>query len=256
MEPIGMEVQDGIALLRLQHGKASAMDAALCRALVRRMDDCASPDVRAVVLAGTGTIFSAGVDLLQLTDGGEAYASEFVPLLVSSILALFTLDKPLVAAVNGHAVAGGCIMACAADLRLMAEGTGRIGVPELLVGVPFPTAALEIVRFTLPPQHLQPVIYGGQTFLPQEAQRLGLIDELVAPEYLEESAIAEAHRLALIDAHVFAVTKRQLRAATLRRIAHGTEAFDTVVFEIWRQPETRERVRAYVERTFRRPQGG
>jgi enoyl-CoA hydratase len=256
MEPIGMEVQDGIAVLRLQHGKASAMDVELCRALVRRMDDCAAQDVRAVILTGTGAIFSAGVDLIQLTDGGDAYASEFVPLLVASIRALFSLEKPLVAAVNGHAVAGGCIMACAADLRLMAEGTGRIGVPELLVGVPFPTAALEILRFTLPPQHVQPVIFGGQTYLPEEAQRLGLIDELVVPEYLEESAIAEAHRLALIDPHVFAVTKRQLRAATLHHIALGAQAFDTVVFDIWRQPETRERVRTYIERTFRRRQGG
>ena len=252
MEPIGMEVQDGIATLRLQHCKASALDTDLCRAILRRLDDCAAPEVNAIVITGTGTIFSAGVDLRKLSEGDDAYATEFVPLLVQSVLALYRLEKPVVAAVNGHAIAGGCIIACSADVRLMADGSGRIGVPELRVGVAFPSAALEIVRATLPPQHVQPVIYGGQTYPPAEARALGLIDEIVAPEYLEESAVAEAHQLATIDAHVFAVTKRQLRAPTLRRIARSSDDFDPIVAEIWRQPATRERIRAYIERTFRR----
>jgi enoyl-CoA hydratase len=252
MEPIGMEVQDGIALLRLQHGKASALDVELCRALLRRLDECAAPDVRAVVIAGTGTIFSAGVDLLRLTESDEAYAAEFVPLMIRSLESLFAFDKPVVAAVNGHAIAGGCIIACAADRRLMAEGTGRIGVPELRVGVPFPTAALEIVRSSLPPQHARSVIYAGQTYPPEEAQRLGLIDELVAPEYLEESAVAEAHELAAVHPQVFAVTKRQLRAPVLERMARGEQEFDPMVLEVWKQDETRQRVKDYIGKTFRR----
>ena len=134
----------------------------------------------------------------------------------------------------------------------MAEGDGRIGVPELRVGVAFPTAALEIVRSTLPPQHVQAVIYGGQTYPPEEARRLGLIDELVAPEYLEESAIAEAHELAGVAPDVFAVTKRQLRAPTVERIAHGEEAFDPIVQEIWQQESTRTRVSEYVQKTLRK----
>ena len=87
----------------------------------------------------------------------------------------------MVAAVNGHAIAGGCVIARAADARLMAEGAGRIGVPELLVGVPFPAAALEVVRFAVPREKVQSLIYTGRTLSAEEALGAGLVDEVVAP---------------------------------------------------------------------------
>src|SRR5262249_18597291 len=135
---------DGVLTLRLAHGKASAMDAELLDALLRELDGIAE-DVRAVVLTGTASIFSAGVDLFRLTRDGADYVRRFIPLLCRCLRALFAFPRPVVAAANGHAIAGGCILVLAADYRLMADGVGRIGVPELLVGVPFPAAALEIV---------------------------------------------------------------------------------------------------------------
>ena len=86
----------------------------------------------------------------------------------------------------------GCILACMADRRLMVQERGRIGVPELLVGVPFPTTPLEVMRFVLPPQHLQEVIYGGRTYDPEEALARGLVDRLVPEQDLLARALEEA----------------------------------------------------------------
>src|SRR5262245_53462848 len=129
-------LHEGILTLRLAHRKASALDIELLDALLRELDG-AVEDVRAIILTGTGSIFSAGVDLFRLTQEGADYVRRFLPLLSRAVRALFAFPKPVVAAVNGHAIAGGCIMVLAADARLMAEGRGRIGIPELLVGVPF-----------------------------------------------------------------------------------------------------------------------
>src|SRR5262245_17682571 len=144
---------EGILTLRLAHGKASALDVELLDALLHELDGVAE-DVHALILTGTGSIFSAGVDLFRLTEEGADYVRRFLPLLSRFLRTLFSFPRPVVAAVNGHAIAGGCVIALACDARLMAEGDATIGLPELLVGVPFPTAAREIVRFAVPGEQL------------------------------------------------------------------------------------------------------
>ena len=240
---------DGILTLRLAHGKAGALDVELLDALLRELDGAAE-DVRAVILTGTGTIFSAGVDLFRLTRDGADYVRRFLPLLSRFLRALFAFPKPVVAAANGHAIAGGCILVLAADARLMAEGAGTIGVPELLVGVPFPTVALEIVRFAVPPAGLQSLVYTGRTLPAREALAAGLIDEVVTPADLPTRAQELARRLALIPPPAFRQTKQALRAAALGRIDQAGEWQDQAALETWSAPETLAHVREYLRRTL------
>jgi enoyl-CoA hydratase len=135
---IDSKIVDGVAVLTMAHGKANALDIEFCDALAARFDDLHKADAKAVVLTGKAKIFSAGVDLKRLSAGGADYIRRFLPALHRLYEAVFFHPKPVVAAVNGHAIAGGCVLACCADRRLMARDAGRIGVTEILVGVPFP----------------------------------------------------------------------------------------------------------------------
>jgi enoyl-CoA hydratase len=240
---------EGVLTLRLAHGKASALDVELLDALLRELDGV-TEDVRALVVTGTGSIFSAGVDLVRLTREGADYVRHFLPLLSRVMRKLFAFPRPVVAAVNGHAIAGGCVMALAADARLMAEGTGRIGVPELLVGVPFPNAALEIVRLAVPHHKVQSLIYTGRTLSVQEALGAGLVDEVVAPGALLTRAQELAQQLALIPPSVYSLTKQALRAEALERIEQAGEVLDQAVLEVWSAPQTHAHIREYVRRTL------
>src|SRR5262245_59081980 len=114
---IARSQHDGILTLRLAHGKASALDIELLDAMLRELDGAAD-DVRALVLTGTGSIFCAGVDLFRLTREGADYVRRFLPLLSRFLRTLFAFPRPVVAAVNGHAIAGGCIIVLASDARL------------------------------------------------------------------------------------------------------------------------------------------
>ena len=140
-----------VALVHMAHGKANAMSIEFCRALTKRLEELDKSAARAVVITGRGRIFSAGVDLLCLLEGGAPYVREFLPALNGMFAALFSCPKPVVAAINGHAIAGGCVLACACDKRLMGHEVGTIGVTELLVGFPFPALAMEIMRSVTPP---------------------------------------------------------------------------------------------------------
>ena len=241
-----------VAILTMTHGKANLLDLEFCDALVGAFADCARSASRAAIITARGSIFSGGVDLRRLLDGGRSYVDTFLPALARAFEAVFTFPKPLVAGVTGHAIAGGCILACAADRRLMARGAGRIGVPELLVGVPFPTVALEIMRHAVPARHVTRLIYDGETLTADAAAERGVVDTAVAAEDLLEHAVATAEALAALPPAAFAITKQQLREPALARIREGRERFDAAIDRAWAAPETLDAIRRHVERTLKK----
>jgi len=246
------EERDDIVLLRLAHGKANAMDLELMEGLEAQLDELATSTARAVVLTGIGSIFSAGVDLFRVVNGDDEYTSKFLPRLGSAIRKLFEFPKPVVGAANGHAIAGGCILIAACDYRLMSAGKGRIGVPELHVGVPFPAFAIEVVRFVVPRQHFQEVVYTGKTYAPDQALVKGLVDEVVEPSALEIRAYEVARQLGSIPYESFRITKRQLRVSALSHAERLGSWSDAETLAVWSSAETRERIKAYLERTVGR----
>ena len=137
---------------------------------------------------------------MRLSAGGADYVRQFLPGLHKFFEAVFFHPKPVVAAVNGHAIAGGCVLACCADRRIMARGDGRIGVTELLVGVPFPVLAFEIMRLAVPARYLPEVTLSGATYEPDAALERGFIDEIAEPAELLEDAYAVAQELAALVA--------------------------------------------------------
>jgi enoyl-CoA hydratase len=249
---IELTERGGIAIVKLAHGKANALDIELCEAIARQFAALRDGPTRAVVVTGQGRMFSAGVDLLRLGEGGSPYVRRFLPALHALYETVFFFPKPVVAAVNGHAIAGGCVLQCCADRRIAARDCGRIGVTELLVGVPFPPMAYEVMRFATPPAFFAETLLSGATYPPEVALARRMIDEMVEPGELLDRAIAAAETLAALSPKAFAQTKQQLRqgAADAMKL-HGprTEAAST---EVWTAPETLAHIRDYVARTFKK----
>lgn len=240
--------RDGIALLRMEHGKANAVDSELFDALGAHLTALERDPVDAVVLTGSGSIFSAGVNLFRVLEGGPAYLQDFLPTLSGVLRQLFLAPFPIVAAINGHALAGGCIVAAATDHRVMTDEPGaKVGVTELLVGVPFPAFPLEVLRALLAPHHAQELVLTGQPLAAEEALRRGLVDQVVPAAEVLGRARAMARRLGDVPRRAFAITKRQLRQPVLDRIA-ALQAIDAEVEEAWAAPETHATIRAFLEK--------
>jgi enoyl-CoA hydratase/carnithine racemase len=237
-----------IAVLRMGQGRANALDPELLGALGAALAQAA--EARAVVLTGAGAMFSAGVDLKRLAASGPDYPGALIPALVDCFARLFYHPRPVVAAVNGHAIAGGCVLACAADRRIAARGVARLGVTELRVGVPFPAIALEIMRAVVPPRHLAEMVYGGGTVSVDEALDRGLLDSVVEPASLLDAALAEAEALATIPAESFALTKAQLRQPTRDFLAVHAARIDREALACWSAPAAQDAIRRYVAKTL------
>ena len=233
---IDSKIVDGVAVLTMAHGKANALDIEFCDALAAGFDVLRKTDAKAVVLTGSA--------------GGADYIRRFLPALHRLYEAVFFHPKPVVSAVNGHAIAGGCVLACCADRRLMARDAGRIGVPEILVGVPFPALAFEVVRFAVPPRYLPEFTLSGATYATDEALRRGWVDEVTEPGKLIDDAIVVAQQLSQLSPAAFAQTKSQVRQLVTESLKKSGEATDKVVTDIWAAPSTLGYIRDYVARTL------
>ena len=249
---IDVKMEAGVAVMTLSHGKANALDIELCGAIAARYTELRNSRAKAVVITGHGRIFSAGVDLVRLSKEGVDYIRAFLPALHKLYDAVFFHPQPVIAAVNGHAVAGGAVLASCADRRIMARDSGRIGVTELQVGVPFPALAFEIVRFALPPRYLAEFTLGASTYATDAALQRGWVDEVVEPADLMTRAMEVAQAYAALSPPAFAQTKSQIRALVAERLARSGDATDKAVTELWCAPEALTRVRDYVAKTLKK----
>lgn len=237
---IETEQHDNVVVLRLARGRVNALDLDLCIAIRSALADHA--DAGAVVITGAGSCFSAGVDLKQLVDGGPGYVDEFLPALNAAFLAVFEYPRPIVAAVNGHAIAGGCVIAAGCDHRFMSGG--RIGLTELAVGVPFPLVALEIMRYVAGPLTGE-LVLGGGLLEPADAAVKGLV-EAVGPDELLDRAIGHARELARVPVATYRLTKEQLHRPVHAAIDAARAEDDRRVEEIWRSGDSLAGIRAYM----------
>jgi enoyl-CoA hydratase len=234
-----VELADGVTIVRIDHPPVNAFDLGLVDDAIATVRGIQGP----IVLTGVGTCFSAGVDLRAIMDGGADYNDRFLAAISDAFLAVFDHAAPVVAAINGHAIAGGCVLAMAADVRLMSAG--RIGLSEVAVGVPFPVAALEICRYVMGPSVTRAVLQADNIDVQSAAER-GWIDEVVAPDDLVARAVGIARALGQRSPTAYAAMKEQLHRHARAAIDAGAE-LDAKVRASWLSEETRARISTFLD---------
>ncbi len=238
---------DSIAVVKMNHGKVNAMDIEFCEGLSHQLDALVAEDCRAVVLTSATQVFSAGVDLLRLLDEDPGYIDPFLQALTDCFRKLFEFPKPIVAAINGHAVAGGCVLTAACDYRVIAKCL-KIGVPELRVGVPFPPIALEIIRFVATQPSFQAMVNGGATYRDEQAVAVGLADSVCESSAISACALESAEQLLAIPPEVFRITKQQVRMPALTKAKQAEGELGDQILAIWNSPVMRRTIQDYVQR--------
>jgi enoyl-CoA hydratase len=242
---IRQERQGALAVLRIDKARGNAIDEALVEDLRRACAELEPDDgVRGVLLASANPkLFCPGLDLVGLIDFDRPHLERFMRSFSRMLTALYGLRQPMVAAVSGHAVAGGCILALTADWRVLRRGGVNIGLNEVKVGVPLPLSVSALLRASVPPGALSRVALLGRNFADEEALAAGLADELAPAEGFEEACLARLQEFAEKDPYSLAVTKRYLRAGALREMQAEDPAAVAEWLDGWFSPGTQERIR-------------
>jgi enoyl-CoA hydratase len=219
-----LERQDDLAIIQIHTGKANAIGPEWLTSLHQLLDQLG--DARALLVTGYEGFFSAGLDLPSLLPLDRPAIHAFIDRFNATMLRLFEVPIPVVAAVNGHAVAGGCVLAMQADWRIMTDRACKIGLNEVPLGIGLPTVVVETLRCQVSPATLVPVALEGRLVGPEEALRLGLVHEVVPAAQLLTRALARARELAALPPSATRQVKTSIRRA-VSELVRSHQAEDT-----------------------------
>ena len=236
---IRVESTDGIALVRFERPPANAIElesATLLEATLARLE--AEDGTRAVVLTGHSEFFSAGLDLKVVPTYGPDQQRAMVMAINRLVGRLYGLGVPAVAAVNGHAIAGGLVVVLACDFRVGRRGAYRLGLTETRAAVPYPVAAMTVVTTELAPAVARRAVLLARNGTPETALADGILDELQNGDAVLSRAVDVARELAALPRSAYASIKRQLRATALHRIDNVLATGADPLLEGWLGTET------------------
>jgi enoyl-CoA hydratase len=245
MSLVRVERRDGIAVVWLDRPPANAFSPELVgrlRAVLRETSGATA----LVLTSANPKIFSAGWDLPLISALDRAGMKAFLEDYCDLVREIFLCPAPLVAALPGHAIAGGLIVAAAADERYASEGPGRFGLSEVALGVPLPACVLELFRYLLGSRAMERLTASAENMPAGPALAMGLLDRVVAAADLLDSALERARQLARGSALAYAEVKRRARAEAVARFDASRK--DDPFLDFWFGSDSRERIAALMEK--------
>jgi len=245
MSLVRTELRDEIAILTLDRPKANAFSPELVAELSAAL--AAQSKARAVVLASAlPGMFSAGWDLPLLVDRDRAGMEEFVGAYSDLVRQIFVFGPPVVAALSGHAIAGGLIAVMGADERLGAEGRGKLGLSEVILGVSVPACLMEPFRHVVGARHMERLAATGENVTMEQALAIGLVDAVVPAGELLDRALERARFLAGLSGAAYAAIKLRSRAAAIARFDQARD--HDPFLDFWFSEDARFRLKDMVAR--------
>ncbi|HUR62636.1 MAG TPA: enoyl-CoA hydratase/isomerase family protein [Candidatus Thermoplasmatota archaeon] len=248
-DPLVLERQEGrVRLLTLNRPAArNALDASTRAQLIHCLKEAdADASVGAIVLTGAGTSFAAGADLRELLSRSSDEQAHFLqPPHIYSVIE--GLRKPVVAALNGHALGAGLELATACDLRVCSD-RAKLGQPEIALAlIPGGGGTQRLVRLVGPGPAAR-LVLTGDPIDAAEALRLGLVDQLAPPEKVVETALGIAAQVAAREPAAVAAAKEALRAARELPYRDGLAREVELFVRLHARPEAKDRIAAFLEK--------
>lgn len=239
MHFVKVEIGGGIATIALNRGKVNAINQTVVDELKQCLEtlaiDC---DLKAVVLTGRGKFFSFGFDVTEFLSYSKAEFTSYLNAFTNLYTYLFTYPKPVVAALNGHTIAGGCMLALACDYRLMVSGKSKISLNEITFGASVFAGSTEMLRFWIGSAKATDVLFSGAMYSAEEAMELGLVQAISNEDQLIDRARRIAADMASKPAPAFAGIKSLLRKPVADEMMRREGASIDAFVDIWYTEET------------------
>jgi Delta3-Delta2-enoyl-CoA isomerase len=236
-------VEGAIATVTLSRGSVNALNLAAVEQLHRLLTEIEDDGgIRTIVLTAHGPFFSFGFDVPEFITVGREEFSDYLVRFTDLYRYLFTYPKPVIAALNGHTIAGACMIALACDWRVMVTGKARISLNEITFGSSVFAGATEMLRFAAGSRNAALILNSGALLPAAEAADLGLVDQAVDPELFGEAVAGAASTHAAKDQAAFASIKHLLRGPVAEEFARRERASIARFVDIWYSPSTRRQL--------------
>lgn len=239
MEFIQTGIRDKVATITLNRGKVNPINEKMTEELRAAFGEYAEdPQVKTIILNAANTFFSFGLDIPEFVTYSKPEFIRFVTKFADLYTYIFAVPKPVIAALHGHTIAGGCMLASACDCRIMVSGKPRISLNEITFGSSLFPGSVVMLRYCVGTRNAEIMSITGQMFSAEEAKAMGLVDQIVSPETIQDSAFNLASMFAGLDGKAFASIKRQLRMDTHKEMMDKDHRYRDEMVDIWYSPET------------------
>jgi len=240
MNTINVTIKDRLALITLNRNKSNALNREMITELNDMLHNIANDaNIGGAIITGREHFFSAGLDLIELYSYNEEEIRSFWLLFLEFSANITAFKKPLVAAINGHAPAGGCVIALACDGRVMAEGKYIIGLNEVPVGIIVPDSIFKLYSFWLGNAHACRSLLEGKLFSPEEALAIGLVDELVNPDSIMTAAERRIRKYMAFEPNTWQQSKLNIRKELIAGMSSDQSQTLEMMITQWWSPATR-----------------
>lgn len=246
-DPVRLEVADGVAVIRLDRPKMNALDADLQRRIGAAALECAErDDVAAVVLTGGPRVFAAGADIKEMVELGYADMARHSGVLQAAFTAVARIPKPVVAAVNGYALGGGCELALCADIRVAADDA-VLGQPEIKLGIIPGAGGTQRLARLVGPSRAKDLVFTGRFVRADEALAIGLVDRLVPADQVYAEALAWARQFSRAAAYALRAAKQSIDSGAEVDLATGLEIERTQFAALFATEDREIGMRSFME---------
>jgi Delta3-Delta2-enoyl-CoA isomerase len=234
--------------VRMSRPPVNALSTELLGALREAIERAPAEGARAVVVSGGPGMFTAGLDIPLLIGLDREGIAKLWRELYGTMRALACSPIPVVAAITGHAPAGGTVIAVYCDWRVAARGDFKMGLSEVQVGIPLPPMIFKALRRQVGAREAERMAVGGLVLSPEQAMSAGLVDEVVAVEEVVERAVVWCRGLLALPSDAMLATRRLARADLAELFEGGSEEELRAVVDNWWSPETQNVLKALVKR--------
>lgn len=234
--------------LRLNRPPVNALTAELLTSLREAIENAPGDDVRALVLSGSPGRFSGGLDVPLLLGLDRPAMALLWRELYSLLRAIACSPIPIVAAMTGHAPPGGTVLALFCDWRIMAQEDYKLGLNEVQVGIPLPPVLMKALRRQIGSRQAERLGVSGVLISPQEAFRVGLVDDLAPMAQVIERALEWCQRITALPPEAMLPTRKEARSDLVKLFEGDLEPEIQQVIQNWWKPSTQETLRAVVAR--------
>lgn len=219
MTKINYEIDNGIAVIKIDDGKANVMDSVFFEEFGESLDRVETDNAKVLIFAGRPGFFSGGLDLKLMSTLQPKDLSIFYETFALTILRVFSLPIPTIAACTGHAIAGGAMLCFACDLRFIIDGNYKIQMNEVLIGVPLPSFMLLIGGSAIPQQWQNEALLHGRAYNPEEIVSRNIFDDVVEEgDDVVAYAKSEAEKLFALKLPAYAMTKKRMRSSRIEEV--------------------------------------
>jgi enoyl-CoA hydratase/carnithine racemase len=233
-----------IATVTLSRGKVNALNEPMVEEITKSFEDLAiDNEVRSIIFTGSGKFFSFGFDVPEFLSYPKNDFIKYLEKFTNLYTYVFHFPKPIVAALNGHTIAGGCMLATACDYRLMVTGKAKISLNEITFGSPVLAGSVEMLRYCVGSRNAQSILYSGAMYSAEEAFQLRLVDQVSSEEDLTEDARKVAQELAQKDSSAFRSIKHLLRKPAAEQMIKREKDAILEFVDIWYSEQTWENLK-------------